>query len=74
MLAAALNKKRDKPKEGDKTEHDELHNRFRSDPTKAFTENDKSKKSSDKTYFEFFDQKMLKHFLYERDKPYDGVL
>ena len=33
MLAAALNQKRDKPKEEKANEHDEMHNRFKSDPS-----------------------------------------
>ena len=32
------------------------------------------KKYGDQTYFEFLDEKMFKEFLYDRVKPYDGIL
>ena len=41
---------------------------------KQYSENMKDKKFGDQTYFEFLDEKMFMHFLYERDKPYDGIL
>ena len=48
----------------DKSDHKETANLL--DPE------DDVKKSQ--TYFEFFDEEMLKDFLNNREKPYDGIL
>jgi hypothetical protein len=59
-------------------EHDGGHKKDRLDGGKAdnfYTECEGNNKgTSDKSYFEFFDKKMLQDFLTKRDKPYDGIL